>query len=199
MRHRSQETTSVFVKKNLHDNSPTTIDNLRQQIYDLPDNKLVEHLMRFGSSIRGTMAYWTKFRAELTDMFTQLGCPYFFFTLTAPDTNWPELHSLMHVPSHSRSLNEHHMKIENVIQYPHIVATFMHHRFNIFREEVIQKYLKAKDIWYRYVLLNLFSIHCQFLIMVLFIFFVVTLYSFSSDMSGNIDVHHISMVSYGCK
>lgn len=91
------------------------------------------------------------------------------------------------------------MKIKNVIKYPHIVATFMHHRFNIFREEVIQKYLKAKDLWYGSVLLNLFSIHCQFLIMVQFIFFVVTLYSFSLDMSGNIEVQHISMVSYGCK
>ena len=83
------------MKKNLHDNSPKTID--------LPDNKLVENLMRFGSSLRGTRAYWTKFQAELTDMITQLGCPSFFFTLSVTDTKWPELHSLMLVPSHSRS------------------------------------------------------------------------------------------------
>ena len=75
----------------------------------------------------------------------------------------------------------------------------MHHRFNIFREEVIQKYLKAKDFWYRSVFLNLFSIHCQFLIDFPFIFIVVTLCSFFPDMSGNIEVHHISMVSYGFK
>lgn len=132
-------------------------------------------------------------------MITQLGCPSLFFTLSAADTKWPELHSLMPVPSHSRSLNEHRMKVENVIQYPHIVATFMHHRFNIFREEVIQKYLKAKDFWYRSVFLNLFSIHCQFLIDFPFIFFILTLSSFFLDMSGNIEVQHISMVSYGCK
>ena len=132
-------------------------------------------------------------------MITQLGCPSLFFTLNVADTKWPELHSLMPVPSHSHSLNEHRMNVENFIQYPHIFATFMHHRFNIFREEVIQKYLKAKDFWYMFVLLNLFSIHCQFLIMVLFIFFVVNLYSFSSDMNGNKEVQHISMVSYGCK
>lgn len=42
--------------------------------------------MQFGSSLRGTRAYWTKCRFELTDMITQLGCPYLFFTLSAADT-----------------------------------------------------------------------------------------------------------------
>lgn len=105
MWHQSQETASVFLKKNLHDNSSTTIENLCHQLSDLPDNNLVEHLMRFGSSLRGTRAYWTKFQSELTDMITQLGFPSLFLTLSAADTKWPELHSLMPVPSHSRSLN----------------------------------------------------------------------------------------------
>lgn len=84
-------------------------------------------------------------------MITQLGCPSLFFTLSATDTKWPKLHNLMPIHSHSRSSNEHCMNLENFIYYPHIVATFMHHRFNIFREEVIQKYVKAEDFWYRFV------------------------------------------------
>ena len=71
--------------------------------------------MRFGSSLRGTRAYWTKCQAELTDMITQLGCPSLFFTLSAADTKWPELHNLMPIHSHSHSLNENHKKIENDI------------------------------------------------------------------------------------
>jgi len=71
--------------------------------------------MWFGSSLRDTRAYWTKFRSKLTDMITQLGCPSLFFTLSAADTKWPELHNLMPIHSHSRSSNKHHMKIENVI------------------------------------------------------------------------------------
>jgi ATP-dependent DNA helicase PIF1 len=152
MRHRSQATAAVFVKKNIHDNSPTTIEALRQQLLDLPDNKLAEHLMHFGSSLRGTRAYWTKCRTELTDMITQLGCPTLFFTLSAADTKWPDLHNVMPRNENSHGSNQHRIKIENVIRYPHIVAMFMHHRFNIFREEVIQKYLGAKDFWYRFVL-----------------------------------------------
>jgi hypothetical protein len=155
MRHRSQATATVFVKKNIHDNSPTTIEALRQQLLDLPDNKLAEHLMRFGSSLRGTRAYWTKCRTELTDMITQLGCPTLFFTLSAADTKWPDLHNVMPRNENSHGSNQHRLKIENVIRYPHIVAMFMHHRFNIFREEVIQKHLGAKDFWYRFVLLYL--------------------------------------------
>jgi hypothetical protein len=155
MRHRSQATAAVFVKKNIHDNSPTTIEVLCQQLTDLPDNKLAEHLMRFGSSLRATRAYWTKCRTELTDMITQMDCPSLFFTLSAADTKWPDLHNLMPRNENSHGLNQHRIKIENVIKYPHVVAMFMHHRFNIFREEVIQKYLGAKDFWYRFVLLYL--------------------------------------------
>jgi hypothetical protein len=77
MHHHSQATI-FFVKKNIHDKSPTTIQDLCQQLIDLPDNKLVEHLMHFGSSLRGTRAYWTKCCTELTDMITKLGCPICF-------------------------------------------------------------------------------------------------------------------------
>ena len=61
MRHRSQSSASVFVEKNIHENALTTIHELRQQLIDVHDNKVVEHLMRFVSSIQGTRAYWTKF------------------------------------------------------------------------------------------------------------------------------------------
>ena len=100
MWHRSQATTVVFAKKHLHDNSPTIIEELRHQLSDLPDNKLVEHLMQFVSSMRGTRAYWTKCRFKLMDMITQLGCPSLFFTLSTADTKWPEFHNLMPIHSH---------------------------------------------------------------------------------------------------
>lgn len=120
--------------------------------------------MQCGSSLRATRAYWTKCRSKLTDMITQLGCPSLFFTLSAADTKWPELHNLMPIHSHSHSSNEHRMEIDNVIQYPHIVATFMHHKFTIFQEEVIQKYLKAKYFLYKFFFnffLYFFNFYCD--------------------------------------
>lgn len=86
MVHQSQATTAFFAKKHFHDNSPTTFKELHHQLSNLLDNKLVEHLMQFGSSLRGKRAYWTKCQSELTDMITQLGCPYLFFTLSATNT-----------------------------------------------------------------------------------------------------------------
>ena len=145
MWHQSQATAAVFANKKLHDKSRTTIEELRHQLSDLPDNKLVEHIMWFGSSLSGTRTYWTKCQSELTNMITQLGFPSLFFTLSATNTEWLDFHTIMPIHSHSHSLNEHHMKIENVVQYPHIFATFMHHGLYIFQEEVIQKYLKSKD------------------------------------------------------
>jgi hypothetical protein len=107
MHHRSQATTAVFVKNNIHDNSPIKILDLRQQIIDLPDNKLIEHLMHFGSTLQDTRAYWTKCCVELTDMITQLGCPTLSFSLSAADTKWHDLHNVMPKNAHSRRLNEH--------------------------------------------------------------------------------------------
>ena len=70
-------------------------------------------------------------------MITHLGCSTLFFTLSAADTKWPDLHTLMPADSDGRALNVHRKKIENVVNYPHIVAMYMHHRFSIFREEVL--------------------------------------------------------------
>jgi len=53
--------------------------------------------------------------------------------------------------SDGHALNVHHRKIENVVNYPYIVAMYMHHRFSISCEEVLQKYFLAKDFWYRFI------------------------------------------------
>lgn len=84
-------------------------------------------------------------------MITQLGSPTLFFTLSATGTKCPDLHTLMPGNSDVHALNANRRKIENVVDNPHVVAMYMHHRFNIFREEVLQKYFRSKDFWYRFV------------------------------------------------
>ena len=58
MRHRSQQTTTVFFKTTLHDHIPKTIHLLRESLQNVPDNQLANQLMHFGTSLRGTRAYW---------------------------------------------------------------------------------------------------------------------------------------------
>ena len=86
MRHRSQSTASVFIKRKVEDNTPSTIEDLRSHLTNLHDNQLAEELMHFWSTLRGTRAFWNTRRTELTSLITQIGSPTFFFTLSAIDT-----------------------------------------------------------------------------------------------------------------
>ena len=60
MRNRIQASTVVFVQKSMHEKAPTTIEDLCSLLCNLLEQKLAESLMHFGSSFRGTRAYWNK-------------------------------------------------------------------------------------------------------------------------------------------
>jgi len=156
MRHRSQTTASVFVKKYIENNLPTTVSDLRQCLHDSPDSKLPEKIMQFGSAIRGTRSFWNRRRSELTDMITQIGSPTFFFTLSTADTKCHDLHMIMPPSVPSNSVNHFQWKIQNIIKNPHLTAQYMHCRFTIFLEEILQKGLHAVDYWCRYFLISIF-------------------------------------------
>ncbi|KAH9330657.1 hypothetical protein KI387_002765, partial [Taxus chinensis] len=53
MRHRAQNLSVIFVKKNLQD-MPITINELREHMKNVPHSNPVDRLMRFGTSLRGT-------------------------------------------------------------------------------------------------------------------------------------------------
>ena len=67
MRHRAQASSTVFVRKIITE-PPTTMEELRQHLKNIPNSRLGEILMRFGMVLRGTRAYWTKRRQELSDL-----------------------------------------------------------------------------------------------------------------------------------
>lgn len=149
MRHRSQSTASVFVQKHLECSLPTTILALQQRLKDLPDDKLADQVMRFGSIIRGTRPFWSHRRGELSDMVIQVGCPTLFFTLSATDTKWHDLHNVMPSTAPTNPTAASRWRIQNIVQNPHLSALYMHHRFIAFHEEVLEKILCTTDYWYR--------------------------------------------------
>ena len=51
--HQSNATTSIFVKINLEDTLPPTILELVNQLQDMPNDKIGERVIRFGSSLCG--------------------------------------------------------------------------------------------------------------------------------------------------
>ena len=104
-------------KKNLEDTLPPTVHELVNQLQDMPNDKIGEWVVRFGYSLCGTRSYWNKSRTELTNMTNQQGTSTFFFTLSAADTKWPDLHALMpsKAPNDSESSlsmegSQHHIK-----------------------------------------------------------------------------------------
>ncbi|XP_059070854.1 uncharacterized protein LOC131028544 [Cryptomeria japonica] len=150
MHHRSQATASLFFHKQLDDSMPTTISDLHHRLKDLPDDKLADQLMRFSLSNRGTKPFWNQRRGELIDMVIQIGCPTLFFTLSALDTKWPDLHDIMPSTTPTNPYATARWRLQNIVQNPHLTAMYMHHRFTAFGEEVLEKLLGANDYWYRY-------------------------------------------------
>ncbi|XP_057840719.2 uncharacterized protein LOC131050534 [Cryptomeria japonica] len=150
MHHRSQATASVFFHKQLDDSMPTTISNLCHRLKDLPDDKLADQLMRFSLPNRGTKPFWNQRRGELIDMVIQIGCPTLFFTLSAPDTKWPDLHDIMPSTTPTNPYATARWRLQNIVQNPHLTAMYMHHRFTAFGEEVLEKLLGANDYWYEW-------------------------------------------------
>jgi len=91
-------------------------------------------------------------------MISQLGCPTFFFTLSAADTKWPDLHAIMPVIPPPDVVKQHKWRNNNIISNPHLTSLYMHHIFTIFHEVILEKHLQKKDYWYRYLLYQMTSI-----------------------------------------
>eukprot|EP01018_Ginkgo_biloba_P010190 Gb_29816 [translate_table: standard] len=125
-------------------------EELRTQLETLPDVDLVEKVIKFRTTLRGTRAYWSKCLRELSNMIHQIGCPTIFFTLSAANMQWLDLHQLMlkTPPCDAAAVRKWHCN--NGIQHPHIVAKYMHLRHTIFREEVLTKFHGATEFWSRY-------------------------------------------------
>ena len=78
-------------------------------------------------------------RNELSDMIKQIGHKgLIFFTFSAADFYWPELHKLM--PDCGSEEDEAEMskkRQQNIIDNPHIAAWFFDRRFKIFLKDVL--------------------------------------------------------------
>ena len=85
-------------------------------------------------------------------MIPQTSFPTLFFTQSVADTKWREPHKVMPNSAPVSAQNINRWRTDNVINYPHIVAKYMHERFSIFCEEIIMKYVHAKDYCYRYII-----------------------------------------------
>jgi hypothetical protein len=156
MRWRALQEGKVYVKQNLTDGQITVTDI--QERISSGDNHIADKIMRYGEGLRGTRQFWNGRRCELSDMIKQIGPEGLdFFTFSAADLHWPELHKLMPPNGNSETSAKNHQ--QNIIDNPHIADWFFYKRFEIFFNDVLKEKWELEDWWYRFEWQHRGSVH----------------------------------------
>lgn len=117
------------------------------------DEQIVNKMMNYGATLRGTRAYWLARRHELADALQIQGCPAVFWTLSAADLQWPDLHRHMPQeidvpPDDERAARRQRRLALN--RNPHLAAEYLDLRVQLFLKEVMAPLFGVKHFWYRY-------------------------------------------------
>src|SRR6184192_595270 len=149
MRWRALQEAKVYVKQSFN-GQQCTVEDLQRMVEQ--DSHMADKIVRFGESLRGTRQFWIRRRSELTDMIRQIGSQgMIFFTFSAADLHWPDLHDLMLQVGSSLSDQElNKSRRRNLIDNPHLAAWYFEKRFKLFMEKVLIPKWNLDDWWYRF-------------------------------------------------
>ena len=164
MLQRSQilQQTGIFLKQNPGEQH-LTLEQLKDMITNNSSNVLLSKLSRYIANITGSDAYWYKAKEELKAIIQYAGPPTFFFTLSAADMHWPELHALLGSDVMNND-NSSEVRRQNVKNNPHIVDWFFTERVKNFIKHWLYDTLDVNWHWYRFEYQSRGSIHCHGLV-----------------------------------
>ena len=151
--------TGIFLKQNPGE-PHLTMEELREMVKNNNRNLFLNKLSRYVTNITESDAYWYKAKEDLKAIIQHAGPPTFFFTFSAADMHWPELHFLFgneRDEGITGSLSE--IRRNNVINNPHIVDWFFTERLKKFIKHWLYDSLDAKWHWYRFEYQSRGSIH----------------------------------------
>ena len=117
-------------------------------------NEILSKMQSYNANITGTPAYFYNKRKELEALMEQEGLPTLWFTLSAADNHWEDLHVLLGSESHlgPDATEEDRAKARRkaVRDYPQIVDEFIDIRAKKLVETFFGKHgLEAKWYWFR--------------------------------------------------
>jgi ATP-dependent DNA helicase PIF1 len=148
---RTRSQSKIFVKQQ-HDAAKLTAADI-QMMLEEGDHQVVSKMMRYGAKLRGTRAYWLARRHELMDMIRTRTLPHAFFTLSAADLQWPDLHRHMpktvEEPTNDARLARQRRRIA-LNKNPHIAAAYLDQRLQVFFKHFLVPLLGVEQFWYRY-------------------------------------------------
>ncbi|KAH0499426.1 hypothetical protein TgHK011_006624 [Trichoderma gracile] len=132
-----------------------TVDDIRAAFNnDTPEAQaLLNSIVRYSGSLRGTRPYWSSKRRGLEAMVRALGCPGTFLTFSAADNHWESLHRhLPHFDAWQAASARDKLRIamQNLKDNPHIAAYHFDYRFKTFLQTVVLPKLQITEFWYRY-------------------------------------------------
>jgi hypothetical protein len=149
-RHRAASQVRIYVKQS-HTAAPLSAADLQKMLED-GDNSVARNIIRYSVQLRGTCAYWSARHGELSDAIV-LGSPHAFITLSAADLQWPDLHDHMpkecDVPEGDGRAEKRQRRLA-LNNNPHLAASYLEHRVNLFFKHVICPLLDVRHYWYRY-------------------------------------------------
>lgn len=149
----------TFLKQNPGEQH-LTVEQLRDMITNNSSDVLLSKLSRYIANITGSDAYWYRAKEELKAIIQYAGPPTFFFTLSAADMHWPDLHVLLG-SNVTNNDNPSEVRRQNVINNPHIVDWFFTERVKKFIKHWLYDTLDANWHWYTFEYQSRGSIHCR--------------------------------------
>jgi len=119
------------------------------------DETLLPHIIRQGSELTGTRAFWRNKSNGLQALARCLSpnASPVFVTLSAADIQWQDLHQ--HFPGFAdvEAANDtvrHKFVWDQVQNHPHLIAHYLLLRFQAFMDCVLRPHLKFTDFWTRF-------------------------------------------------
>jgi len=118
-----------------------TLEDLQSMVGNEAE-QFSNRVLRFASSLRGTRQYWMQQRTRLISMVDTLGMPTIFFTHSAADLHWPDLHRLSETQNSTQN--------SDLIENPALADWLFYYRFQKFIDVFYRQMLGAVDFWYRF-------------------------------------------------
>jgi Helitron helicase-like domain at N-terminus/PIF1-like helicase len=156
-RHRFQQQKRVCLDKLPNQVTSMNIDELNSFIArgDLEGVRAITgNMQMFSANILGSDAYFSKKRRELESLMQQKGMPTMWFTLSAADNHWPDLHELAGPGGGPATATGEQEKAawrrSWVRRNPHIVDSYFQERAKCFLETYLgDTGLQSEWVWYR--------------------------------------------------
>ena len=156
-RKRALQQTGIYLKQNPGDPHLLSRDlgnsaNAKEPV------KIMHKMSRYVANILGSNAYWRKQKDDLKTLISKKGAGTIFFTFSAADLHWKELHQMLYENPTQLSSQE---RRKNVIDNPHITDWFFVQRLESFIKHWLYNTLHAEWHWYRYEYQARGSVHCH--------------------------------------